>query len=134
MKTSEMLERAKALIADPEHWTKGTLARDAKGNYANYNGPEATCFCMRGALCRVQYENERDAVLITPLERHEGWEIRRDAERRLRRVLKNNTQFDSVSDFNDHAETTHENVLVVMDTAIQQEKRHELDAAADQSA
>lgn len=32
MKPSELLVKAKAVIADPKHWTQGWYAKTAKGN------------------------------------------------------------------------------------------------------
>jgi hypothetical protein len=54
MKASQLLIQAKALIADPEHWTQGVYARVSKdGEGVSSNIPEATCFCSLGALHRL---------------------------------------------------------------------------------
>lgn len=49
----EALQAARDLIADPEHWTQGTLARDERGWTASTDSPKAVMFCARGAIYRV---------------------------------------------------------------------------------
>lgn len=49
----ETLKAARALIADPKHWTRGTFARDANGEPCASGAVEAVCFCALGALKRV---------------------------------------------------------------------------------
>ena len=56
MKPSELLIKAKAVIADPKHWTKGQYARDAKGQASAPCGPDAVCWCSLGALDKVAHE------------------------------------------------------------------------------
>ena len=36
-------------------WTKGTFARDKAGQGVNPISPQATCFCVLGALTRAQH-------------------------------------------------------------------------------
>jgi hypothetical protein len=48
---------ARALIADPEHWTRGAMARDAKEgpwNTVRPLAPEAVSWCAYGALQKAQ--------------------------------------------------------------------------------
>jgi hypothetical protein len=45
----DILKTAKNLIATKGH-TKGEFARDAKGEWAMYDGPDAACFCALGAI------------------------------------------------------------------------------------
>jgi hypothetical protein len=50
---AEVLERAAALIARPNGWTKGAFSRDMFGTADAGNGrwaSDPTCFCLRGAL------------------------------------------------------------------------------------
>ena len=46
----QLLQKARALIEDPAHWTQGALARDSAGNEVFPNSPQAVCFCAEGAL------------------------------------------------------------------------------------
>lgn len=50
-----MMKRKKAyeILANPENWTKGTYARDAKGDLADAGlGLTAVSFCVMGAIYR----------------------------------------------------------------------------------
>ena len=49
----EVLVKARELISDPERWTHGVYARDAKGESCFDSSDEATCFDALGALNRV---------------------------------------------------------------------------------
>ena len=53
MKTSEILIKARDLIADPAQWTQKASARDAQGTRKNAFADTATCWCSDGALVRV---------------------------------------------------------------------------------
>lgn len=55
MNTLDMLIAARALIADPLHWTIGELARDITGKGVDVSSPEACSFCSDGALRKVAY-------------------------------------------------------------------------------
>lgn len=69
-KMQEVLIRVRAMIADPNHWTKNTSARDERGNpvpslIGGGHGirkvnPRATCFCFLGAMTAVACEMEID--------------------------------------------------------------------------
>lgn len=50
---AEVLRRAKALIAEPEKWTKGENARDAAGNWVWADSARAVCWCAQGAINAV---------------------------------------------------------------------------------
>lgn len=48
-----MRKKAYEILAKPENWTKGTYARDAKGDLADAAfGPAAVSFCVQGAIFR----------------------------------------------------------------------------------
>lgn len=55
MKTAtRILENARALISEPEHWTRGTMARvGVRGRHVDSKDADATCFCALGALRRA---------------------------------------------------------------------------------
>lgn len=50
MLTSEVLTKARALVADPATWTQGTLARDKDGTWVQFDSPTAVCYCAAGAI------------------------------------------------------------------------------------
>jgi len=41
------------VLTGPERWTQNTNARDAHGNVVGCDAPEATCWCLHGALYKV---------------------------------------------------------------------------------
>jgi hypothetical protein len=51
-----LLEHARELIADPDHWTKGAFARDALGEWVGIHNPKACRFCAGAALFRIELE------------------------------------------------------------------------------
>lgn len=51
--TVKRLQQARALIADPEHWTRFEFARDANGTAVTSSDPRAVCWCARGAVSVV---------------------------------------------------------------------------------
>jgi hypothetical protein len=98
----DVLVKARALIATPEKWTKGALARDAGG--IGYRTDDVVgdrtfaCYCAEGAC-----------VAATP-------EI--FLARRAYDELCKFTNGPLVYEFNDSPATTHDDVLALFDTAI----------------
>ena len=56
----QIVEGARALIADESHWCRGELARDAKGMGICPISYEAVKRCGLGALLMASYEITRD--------------------------------------------------------------------------
>ena len=56
MKPSELLIKAKAVIADPKHWAQGWYAKDAEGQPVGPRKSYAVCWCSVGALEKVAHE------------------------------------------------------------------------------
>jgi hypothetical protein len=50
MKPSEILKAAKAVIADPNKWCQGRMAKNQFGEWAAYESSDAVQFCAIGAL------------------------------------------------------------------------------------
>ncbi|WP_316196633.1 hypothetical protein [Bradyrhizobium sp. SZCCHNS3053] len=67
-KTSEILTVARALIADPDHWTKWSHARDNTGQGVPPLDPRAVCFCADGALMRAAGTVSGQAYMDASLE------------------------------------------------------------------
>ena len=65
MKPSELLTKAKAVIADPKHWTQGWYAKDAEGKSVGPRKPDAVCWCSLGALEKVAYEEGTYSIRLT---------------------------------------------------------------------
>jgi hypothetical protein len=63
----QVLINARALIADPAHWTRGTLACTANGRKVEWHDQSATKWCAMGAIYRAAYDlvgNQEEAVRI----------------------------------------------------------------------
>lgn len=88
----EKLVLARAILEQPENWTKGTYARDEDGwpRFEDYSA--AVCWCMTGA-CRLA---SADPILLQ----------------------KELMECYSVPEFNDFFLTNHDDVLAVFDRAI----------------
>ena len=54
-----LLMDAKALIARPENWCKGTYATSAKDNEVDVFGRSACRFCAEGAIWRANHERHQ---------------------------------------------------------------------------
>ena len=93
MKTSEILTRAKDLIAMPDHWVKGVMS-------GVFNGKQ--CYCSVGALTAVTVFLDEGYV---------------EAVKLLSRSLDSNSSFDIVA-YNDAPERKHEEILALFDKAI----------------
>lgn len=104
MNTVEILQAAKAKIADPKNWTQDFYAKDEEGNNIHGNEPRATCFCSLGALESV--------VGISHM--RGGWQSKfvkpLDAAAKAR-------GFSNIAYCNDGS--THEEVMAVWDKAIE---------------
>jgi hypothetical protein len=63
----QVLITARALIADPTHWTRSFLACNAAGRPVHWCDPSATAWCAMGAIYRSAYEfvgNKEEATRI----------------------------------------------------------------------
>ena len=109
MKPSELLTKAKAVIADPKHWTQGRYAQDAKGYSTGPTTPDAVCWCSLGALSKVAYEDSAHSSLLMTA----GYLSRVSAE----------YGYNGIPDFND--DSSHETVMKAWDRAIQLAKEDE---------
>lgn len=109
-KPSEILIAAKAVIADPKHWTKGAIAKNSDG-YSTYVSSEtASCWCSVGAYYRVAEAIDETPIAITAFET-------------LTRAATAFGRFLSVADMNDASD--HATVMSVWDKAIELAKEAE---------
>ena len=109
MKPSELLTKAKAVIADPKHWVQGQPAKDAKGQSVGPCTPQAVCWCSLGALEKVTHEENTYSTRLM-------------AARYLVRVSAE-CGYTSTHSFNDNS--SHETVMKAWDEAIQLAKEDE---------
>lgn len=69
----EYLEKIRALLSEPSKWTQGCMARNPFGvTLSNPEHPEATCWCLVGAVVKITPALEREQVLIA-LQREHGF-------------------------------------------------------------
>ena len=102
MKPSELLVKAKAVIADPKHWTQGWYAKDAEGKSVGPRNPDAVCWCSLGALDKVAHEENANGACLAATE--------------YLVVVSDECGYSSISDFNDNL--SHEAVMRKWDEAI----------------
>ena len=100
MKTSEILIKARDLIADPARCCIGELARNAYGEEVAPSDPDACSWCSMGAVQRVHPDDLAG---------------RSDAYRYLRSAMPNGW-WAEIGDF--HDTHTHAEVMTMFDTAI----------------
>lgn len=106
MKTSEMLEKAKAVIADPSHWTQGWFAKDAAGRDTFSLRSDAVCWCSMGALNKAGFGPWGETFAIA-----------------FEAALVEIGYDGGIASYNDNH--THEEVMKVWDRAIQLAKEDE---------
>lgn len=98
-----ILKRARALIADPAHWTQRTLARDEKGVPMPFWDQRAVSWCMIGAVDKCGGLASGWIVEI-------AWQYVNSA------IVEMGLTRNSVGQLNDT--TDHATVLAVLDRAI----------------
>lgn len=108
---ADILRKAKSLIPTPAQWTKGHFARDSFGNIADPHDSKARCYCAMGAVqaatftIGMHFTSEEDAA--------EG-----ALETALGTLDDCGLTHGCVPDFNDHPDTTHEQILRLFEVAI----------------
>jgi len=106
----EVLRAARSLLSDECRWTKGAHARSPLGLPVDACHPMASCYCLQGAITR--------AAGGTTAPGCEG--AISEVEGVVARALSLGfTLFSPSQAFNDDPETTHEQVLAVLDEAIE---------------
>jgi hypothetical protein len=101
---ADVLRAARALIAEPERWTRGVFARDAKGQSIPLFDKRAERFCVLGA-CRNIADPLPEYILGD------------EAELALDEVCAE-LHGKTIPAFNDDPQTTHADVLALYDAAI----------------
>ena len=109
MKPSELLIKAKAVIADPKHWTQGWYAHNAEGQDVEPAEPDAVCWCSLGALKKVAHEENANGACFAATE--------------YLAVVAAECGYSGISDFNDNL--SHEAVMREWDEAIKLAKEDE---------
>lgn len=108
MNALEVLKAARHLLSDPNRWTKRAYARAADGLDIDATSDMAVSFCAIGAMRHVTgsdsiVDNEEYGEAMVALNGAVVW------PGKLCRTAR----------FNDHPDTTHEDVLALYDRAIE---------------
>jgi len=117
-----IMQKARDLLADPDKWTKGSFARTAEGDRVGFSDPEATCWCLMGALNVAIGERVAELKRLTT---EDVWpEVNEKADEYFNdvtRILHSTTQnlFNSLVEFNDNDFTCHADVINVLDLGIE---------------
>lgn len=96
---THILKRVRALLSDPARWTQGEMARNMFGAPTDPAGPNATCWCLMGA---IHHETNDDPFLA-------GFAYQ------ILRIQ----QGQAISEFNDDPTTSHADVMALLDKAIE---------------
>jgi hypothetical protein len=99
MTTLETLKAARQTLTPLEAWTKGDNARDQDGARVDPQDPRATCWCLIGAIAM---QGHYSSV----------------ASYEIRQTLVKDGRCDSIAAFNDDPDTTHDDVLGLLDKTI----------------
>ena len=107
-RTKDILVKARSLIGNEECWVKGSLAEDHHGEEMYPTNPYACRWCLEGAIIKA-------ADL-------DGYEVKDNIPTPLEitvRVLHGTGFIGFLDDFNDAEDTTHKDVLDLLDKAIE---------------
>lgn len=106
MRDIDFIRKAREIISDESHWTRGELARDARGDDVPPLSPRAHCFCAVGALARAT-------------------KLRTDTvdSARIMNQIRRVCGIDFLSDYNDSH--THAEVLAMFDKTIRALEKEE---------
>ena len=102
----QVLINARALIADPAHWTRRTLARTADDHVVDWSERSATKWCAQGAIYRAAYDLVGDQKAAT-----------RIGNKAAKSIYRTRWLLVSLPNMNDHQ--GHAAVLAVFDKALE---------------
>lgn len=114
----DFLVATRDVIADPEHWTQGTWARDADGESVDAFSPDAVRWCAVGAMEKV----ERTIGKVDPDSELSGFILWGKSRKYLRKTVSElniEKVGSSIHMYNDSH--SHDDVLRVLDQAIEKE-------------
>ena len=102
MTVAEHLRAARELISDESRWCQKAVARDSDGEAVSVHSPRAVQWCVNGALEKVVPAGT--SVFNTRI--------------RLGECIPADVLVYSIHRYNDHPDTTHEDILNWFDSAI----------------
>jgi len=96
----------KKLLNDPSKWTKGDFARKPDGSGTQALDPQASCYCLMGAIsvCKKKHDTKRVSTLSNAISEY----------------VHHNRKFESIMSastptFNDAPQTSFEDIQAVLD-------------------
>lgn len=108
----QILARAREILDPREAWTKRQSARDATGRVVPATGPEATCFCVLGACDRAM---KGLGLWGAGLPSNRIW----NETVGVLDGLTRDDRFGAIAYWNDAPARTHDDVLELLDRAVQ---------------
>ena len=100
----EIITDTKQLLSDPERWTKGAYARYGRDGKQIWPKEElAKCFCLGGAVIKLT-SNASECNAITDV---------------LNIQIRRGKKYYTLPQFNDAPETTHEDIIGLLDKALE---------------
>lgn len=103
MNALTLARQVRELLAVPERWTRGEFARRADGSPCGSKDPAAQCWCLVGAMCRLDDDPIRGMEMLD--------------------AIRAATRSDSASVWNDAPGRTHADVLALLDRVVQRMER-----------
>jgi hypothetical protein len=104
MTAVESIKAIKELLSDPKRWTKERYARDSFGNSVDVSSPSACCWCLAGACIKIG-----DGL----------------AYAYIYKAINSQGTHQSVTYYNDNGFRTHQEILEMLDLAIEKAKKME---------
>ena len=103
MNVKQILIEARGLIDEPSKWTKLAWARNSRQISCAMDNSDAKCFCLGSALILACPPLEPNIVNV-------------EIKNQLPEI---DGKIPSISDYNDHPDTTHADIMDLFDKAIE---------------
>ena len=117
--TVDIAKAARERIKEPEHWTKGCDARDAKGMDVNHeDASDPVCWCISGAVLWALWTMSEDASAAGEVVHTAAMVKSRDRVWAVSDLIANAASYRGMVGFNDAECTTHADALEFMDTLV----------------
>lgn len=112
LKVLDELRELRKLLEDPRRWTKGTFARNIEGFEVSASNPDAVCWCLEGAIAKIVGDeiaaSDEGSIFYTPL-----FNV-------IAACLSTaEIEGSGIAGFNDAEDTTHQDVLNLLDGALE---------------
>ncbi len=117
--TLKLLQDVRTLLTDENHWCQGVSAATADDQSCNPTYEKACQWCMTGAIDKFGYVRNYHVLPEHLLA------ARRDARDVISKILVDMGKVHFITIFNDDDRTTHEDVLLVLDAAINRVEKYE---------